>query len=528
MPRTGRRRSLTIAAALLAMLAAPAAAQAATYTVKIGDGPCGAPADLMCGGLQEAADAAVAGDVFNVAQGIYGSADFDVGGVTIKGDPTSFTVNGTITFSSGGGAVSKLQRAAINQNVGAGYGVVVSGASGVEISDSVIISNNGDAVRILAGTTNKIVRSVIATGGTGTAAVRVISEDNSPDTKALTLESTLVTGSAAGVSVNTGGDGLGAPVGDVNIKLRHVTAAGSTNGLVLDSNKAEGPLLGPAGVGNITAEVVDSIIHNFTAKNAYPGLLGLFLGNTITDTYSRTLQSPFDPSAVFVNFVGRNYRLKAGSIAINQGGVTPGESATDFDGNDRSTAPTDQGADEYVAPPPAVPPPPAAPGATNDGTPPAVVITKPTANQRLRLTKKTTRTVTVTRNGKRVKVKRTTTKRNRISFAGTAADPSGVKGVVFTLQKLSSSTGSGATAPTAPTAKCRFFNATKGLVLKTCSKPIVVLARFAAGKWTFNVRSSIRLSSGTYRLITAGADGSGAFGNSAPTKDAVHRFVLLK
>ena len=45
MPRTGRRRSLTTAAALLAMLAAPAAAQAATYTVKAGDGPCGA-ADL--------------------------------------------------------------------------------------------------------------------------------------------------------------------------------------------------------------------------------------------------------------------------------------------------------------------------------------------------------------------------------------------------------------------------------------------------------------------------------------------------
>ena len=338
-----------------------------------------------------------------------------------------------------------------------------------------------------------------------------------------------MTGSAAGVSVNTGGDGLGAPVGNVNIKLRHVTAAGSTNGLVLDSNKAEGPLLGPAGVGNITAEVVDSIIHNFTAKNAYPGLLGLFLAQHHHGHLLAHAAIAVRPQRGLRELRGTQLPAE-GRLDRDQPGWCHGRRVRDGLRRQRPLDRADRPGRRRVRqrlrrrsrrrrPRPA---------RRNDGTPPAVVITKPTANQRLRLTTKTTRTVTVTRNGKKVKVKRTTTKRNRISFAGTAADPSGVKGVVFTLQKLSSSTGSGATAPTSPTAKCRFFNATKGLVLKTCSKPIVVLAKFAAGKWTFNVKSTIRLSSGTYRLITAGADGSGAFGNSAPTKDAVHRFVLLK
>jgi hypothetical protein len=528
MPRTGRRRSLSAVTAALALLAAPAAAQAATYTVKSGDGPCGG-ADLACGGLTEAAAAAASGDVFNIAQGIYGSAEFAVGGVTLTGSP-AFTVNGTITFSSNAGGVSKLQKAAINQNVGAGYGVVVSGSAGLEISDSVILSNNGDGVRIHEGTTNKIVRTVVGTGGLETAAVRVLSADNSPNTKKLVMESTLVSGGLAGLSVNTGeGNGLLTEAGDVEVVLRHVTSAGSTHGLILDASKANRLIGGP--FGDIVASVTDSIIQNGTLKMNYPGILtGLVITappNTVTDSYTRTLQAPFDPNTVFVDAAKRNFRLKAGSVAINAGGFTAGESTTDIDGQDRSAAPTDLGADEYVAPPPAAPLPPP-PGATNDGTPPAVVITKPTQNQKIRLTTKTTRTRTVTRNGKRVRVKTTTTKRNRISFAGTAADPSGVRGVVFTLQKLSSSTGSGATAPTAPTAKCRFFNATKGLVLKTCSKPILVLAKFAAGKWTYNVRSTIKLSSGTYRLITAGADNSGAFGNSAPAKDAVHRFVLLK
>src|SRR4051812_18119872 len=138
MPRTGRRRSPFIAVAVLAMLAAPAAAQAATYTVKAGDGACGG-ADLACGSLTDAAAAAATGDVFNVAPGKYGSAEFTVGGVTIAGNPT-FSLDGALVFSGGGGNFSKLQKAAIALPTGSGPAVSVTGAAGLQISDSVILS----------------------------------------------------------------------------------------------------------------------------------------------------------------------------------------------------------------------------------------------------------------------------------------------------------------------------------------------------------------------------------------------------
>jgi len=525
MPRTGRRRSLSIAAAAITMLAAPAAAQAATYTVKAGDGDCGGT-DLACGALADAATAAAPGDVFNVSPGTYASATFTDAAITIAGAP-SFSVNGTLTFTAPAGGVSKLQKAAIGQTTSS-PGLVVTGAAGLEVSDSVVASA-GDAAVFSEGTANKIVRSVIAT--TGGAAVRVTSADASSAAKALTLESTLVTGGVAGVAVKTGVTPLLSSAGPVTLTLRHVTAAGSTNGLSLDSSNAAGAGLG-ASVGNITANVTDSIIQNGTAKLPYTGVPPLLAANTITDTYVRTLRT-FDANAVFVDPAARKYRLKAGSPAINAGGVTPGESTTDIDGNDRSTAPTDQGADEYTAPVPTAPLTPPGTGAASDRTPPAVVITKPRANQRIKLTTTTTRTVTVTRNGKRTRVKRKTTKRTRIGFAGTAIDRSGVKGVIVALERLSltpstAKTSANSAAATTPAKKCRWFSATKGIVLKSCARPTLLLAKFANGRWTYNIKSTVRLRAGVYRLSAAGADNSGAFGNAAPSKDSVHRFTLVK
>ena len=599
MPRTGHRRSLSIAVALLAMLAAPAAAQAATYTVKGGDGPCGG-ADTACGGMADAATAAAPGDIFKVSPGIYGSANFTVGGVTVTGDPL-FTVNGTLTFSSNAGAVSKLQKAAINENVGAGTGVVVSGSSGLEISDSVILSNNGDAVTFSAGAANKIMRSVIGTGGQSTAAVRVTSPDTA-DSKKLVMESTLVTGGAAGLSVNTGlGNGLIATAGNVEVVLRHVTSAGSTNGLVLDASKAN-PLVGGP-VGNITASVTDSIIQGGTLKSNYGGVILVAPANSVMDTYTRTLQSPFSADAVFAKPASRNFRLRPGSPAINAGGITAGESATDLDGQDRSAAPTDQGADEFVdEPPKAVIAIKTSPqrsgqavtfdgsGSTDretgigggiaryhwefgdgtasdtttsstthiyakegkgtasltvvdtagqssapataavdvvDGSVPAVVITKPKANQKIKLTKTTTKTVTVMEDGKAVKVKKKTTKRTKIGFAGTAKDKSGIKSVVLTVEKLSTTTTT-PRAATTTTKRCKWLDPKKGVVLKSCAKPILIVAKFAAGTWTYNVKSTIKLGAGLYRVSAYALDNAGSFGNSAPSKDAVHRFTLVK
>ena len=530
MPRTGRRRSLTTAAALLAMLAAPAAAQAATYTVKAGDGPCGA-ADLACGSLADAATAAAEGDVFNVSAGKYGSATFTKGGITITGTGLDAAVDGSLTFSGATGGPAKLQKMLVTLPTGSGPSVTVTGAAGLEISDAVVFGVSGDGVQFHASAANKIVRSVIATGGQETAAVHVLSADASMTPKALTVESTLMQGGAAALSVNTGNGGaLVSRPGDVTVTLRHVTAAGATKGLVLDASQAN-PLTGGPN-GNITASVVDSIIQNGTAKANYPGLpLGIAAANTVTDTYARSLTGVFDSALVFVDPVTKKYRLKAGSIAINAGGFTPGESTTDFEGHDRSAAPTDQGYDEYVAPPPpAVPPPPPGAGGagSGDGTPPKVVITKPKLNEKVKLSTKTTKTVTVTRNGKKVKVKKTTTKKNKIGFAGTATDPSGIAAVAITVQKLATGTEE-PPATVAPTAKCKWLNATKGIVAKSCAKPILLIAKLATdGAWTFNVRSTLKLGAGTYRIIVLGADKSGARGNSATAAEAIHRFTLVK
>jgi hypothetical protein len=619
MPHTGRRRSLSIAAAAIAMLAGPAAAQAATYTVKAGDGPCTAPADTACGGLADAATAAAAGDVFNVAPGTYGSATFTVGGVTIAGAP-NFAVDGTLTFSGATGGVSKLQKVGITQNTGPNPAVVVTGASGLQISDTVVLSVNGDGVTFAEGAANKIERSVIATAGQATSAVRVTSADASGAAKKLTVDSTVLTGGAAGLSVNTGNGGPLSAAGDVDVILHHVTAAGSTNGLNLDATRAITAIGGP--FGSITADVTDSIIQNGTAKDHYVGLLILAAANTVTDTYTRTLTT-FDANAVFANPADHKYRLRPGSPAIDAGGFTAGESTTDLEGDPRPGPTTDQGADEFVNDPPkaviavktvpqrdgqpvlfdgsgstdregpiasyqwafgdnttattttpttthtykgegavtatlvvvdvlgAPSAPATAPVKLIDGGLPEVIITRPTANQRIKLTTTTTKTTTVTKNGKKTKVKKKTTKPTKLVIAGTAKDKSGVKGVLITIEKLSSvvstpkkkatpkkkkaTTKKKATAPkakasaTTATKRCKWFDATKGVVLRSCAKPILLLAKLGAdGTWTFTPKSTLKLGAGVYRASAYGSDNSGAFGNSAASKDSVHRFTLTK
>jgi hypothetical protein len=543
MPRTGRRRSLSIAAAVVAVLCAPAAAQAATYTVTgvPADGACMAPADLTCGDLSNAATAAATGDVFNVASATYGSATFDVS-VTLAGNPT-FGVNGSLAFTGSGGAPSKIQHLVLAQVNGSAAGIISQSPAGLIIEDTVVASPNGDGVTFSAGTTNKIVRSAIATGGLATAAVRVTSADDSSDDKKLTMESVLASGGVAGLSVNTGnGNGLSSHPGDVDLVLHHVTLAGATNGLVLNASQAN-PLVGGP-FGSIDAVVTDSIIQNGTAKSNYAGiLLGIPITappNTVTDSYTRTLQVPLDASAgdVFVGPTTGNFRLKAGSPAIDKGAISPGESGTDIDGDPRPGPVTDLGADEYVAP--VIPPPPPPPGATNDGTPPVVKITKPTANQRIALTKKTTKTTTktVTRKGKKVKVKvkKTTSKPVKIGFAGTAADASGIKGVLLAVQKISTTVSkpktaakSSQTTTPAPVTKCKWLNGTKGIVLKSCTAPPLLLAKLGKdGSWTYNVKSTIKLGAGKYRIIVIGVDNSGAAGNTATPADAVRTFTLTK
>jgi hypothetical protein len=348
MSRLGRRRSLTLVATALVALTAPAAAHAATYTVKAGDGACGG-ADLACGGLVEAAAIAVPGDVFTVATGTYPSPKFTRGGVTINGD-LGAVINGTIEFAGpAADGVSKLSKFAISQGTSAAPAVYVSGTSGLELSDSVAVSKDGFGVFITGGSANKIIRTAVATGGVATGAIEV---ETGPDDPAVgvTVDSSILYGGGAGVRAltrNNEAEALaGRTAGNITLTLRHITAAGSTNGIDLDASNARALL--PANQGNITATVSDSLAFNNRVVS-FSGTLSLPIlgGNTAALTRIRTLESG-DPATLFLNPTKGNFRLlPTASAAIGQGGFTAGESTTDIDGEDRSAAPTDLGADEY-------------------------------------------------------------------------------------------------------------------------------------------------------------------------------------
>jgi hypothetical protein len=341
MTRLARRRLLTIAASTAAVLAVPAAASAATYTVKAGDGACGA-GDLACGGLVEAGAAAAPGDVFNVSAGTYRAATFTTGGVTIAGEP-GVSIDGTLQFSGDTGGPVKLSRVAVTQASAAAPAVLVTGAAGAQIEDAVIFSKDGHGIFVSAGTANRIVRTLAVTGGAETSAVRVESTTGTP-AKALTIESTILIGGESGLGVFTSNAELEAAAGDVTITAHHITAAGSSHGVTLDSVGARSLLGG--GAGNIAMTMTDSISFA-NAVRSYKGVIGTGLGaNSATLEATRSLLEG-DKSAIFADAAGHNFRLRPGSPAIGQGGFTPGESTTDIDGESRAGAPTDQGADEF-------------------------------------------------------------------------------------------------------------------------------------------------------------------------------------
>lgn len=573
MSRLGRR-PLTIAAATLAVLVAPAAANAATYTIKSGDGACG-PGDLACGGFAEAAAAAAAGDVFNASPGIYPGANFTAAGVTING-ATGVLVNSTMTFSGAAGAVSKMSKVAVVQTAAAGPAIVVTGTAGVELSDTIAISANDHGIFISAGQANKIVRSIVATGGAASSAIRVLSEQSSGP-KSLTVESTLASGGASGIGAYTqSAPLLPGAAGDITLVLRHVTAAGA-KGVVVDSSAGANAL--NDGAGNITATVTDSIALDSSATRAV-GVLGLG-DNTATLDTTRTLLSG-DRAAIFADPSAGNFRLRPGSPAIGQGSVVAGESATDIDGEDRSAAPTDLGGDEFNNAPPvakiavktatpranqpvdfdasgssdrearygggiigyawtfsdgktqttsgpavshtfpkegdasaqvvvvdaqgAASAPASVALKLTDGTPPTVGIVKPKNNQRIRQ-------FTVSKKTK----KRTRTK---IVIGGLSRDASGMSRVVLTLEKLGSSSRS---------SQCIWYSPTKGLLRKSCKKPILFSARLKkdskTGEWTYTVKRN--LSRGRYRIQAVGVDKAGVSGNAGGSKVGVVRFRLM-
>ena len=575
MSRLGRRRSLIVAAATAAVLVAPAAANAATYTIKSGDGACG-PGDLACGGFGEAAAIAAAGDVFNVSAGIYPGATFATGGITINGT-AGVLVNSTLTFSGNAGGVSKVSKIAAVQTAATGPGIVVTGASGLELSDAVAISANDHAIFISAGQANKIVRSIAATGGAQTSAIRVQS-DPSSGPKALTVESTLASGGASAIGAFTeSAPLLPGPAGNITLTLRHITAAGSSNGVVLNSSAGANAL--NDGAGNIAATMTDSIALNNSVTRAV-GVLGLGDNTATLDTSTRNLVAG-DPNAIFADAAGGNFRLRPGSIAIGQGSVVPGESPTDIDGEDRSTAPTDLGGDEFNNAPPVakIAVRTATPRATQpvtfdasgstdreakygggiteyrwsfsdgktettsgptvshafpkegDAAAQVVVVDRQGAASApaavaLKLIDGTPPTVGIVKpkNNQRIRqftVNKKTKKRTRtkIVIGGLSRDANGVARIALTLEKLSSSRSS----------RCTWYNPRRGLVRTSCNRPVLFSARLIknsnTGEWTYTVKRN--LSKGTYRIQAVGVDKTGASGNAGGSKVGVVRFRLI-
>jgi hypothetical protein len=349
MPRRGRRHWMTTAACTLAALALPAAAQAATYTVTAGNGPCAAPADVICGSIGEAANAAAQGDVFNVSPGTYDAATFDVGGVIINGTP-GVAINGTMTFSSNTGPPSVLSKVALSQPTGSAPGINVSGASGLQILDSAVVSLNGEGIIFTGGVANRIIRTLVVTGGSGTNAVQISSNGVTPTTgslaKALLIESSVLQGGAVSINARTECLATDPPAGDITIVGHHVTTASPTGILIDASNAARA--LNP-GVGNISATFTDSIVLDNPAPKRFALLLGQ---NTATLTTTRTIVT-HDRNKLFANPLKGNYRLRPDATdAIDVGGFTAGESTTDIDGDPRPGPTTDLGADEFVNAPP--------------------------------------------------------------------------------------------------------------------------------------------------------------------------------
>lgn len=563
MSRPGRRAPLSIAAAALIALALPAAAHAAAFTIKAGDGPCVAAGDVSCGSFPEASagTALSAGlDTVSVTSGSYAAGTTFASQVQITGEP-GVVVNGGLTFSGAGASV--LDGVSVIQ-AGAAAAIVVNGAGGLAISDVTAISLGDDGIQLLASTANSIERSSVFTGVGAKSAVRV-DADNA--TVGLTISSSIVAGGFAGI----GGYTPNVVGGTATVTARHVTAVGSTHGMYIDG--------GPLGLGTVTMTVSDSIVFSSLIQDLVPG--------SAINFDAESLQTG-DDDALFADPASRNYRLRPGSPAINAGNaLVGGESTTDIDGETRAGPTTDLGGDEYfnTAPKAAIkvttPLPrdgqpvafdgtgsrdqpgggiasykwefgdgttatttapttshtykgegsvtakltvvdgegassaPASVGVTIfDGTIPSVTISKPKSKQKI--FEFVRKTKTVTKNGKKVKIKVKTKKRTRIKFAGAATDKSGIARVLLTVEKTASTgTTSVVQGSQSSTKKCRWLDPKKGLKRTSCAKPILISAKFKESTWAYNVRSSIKLSKGTYRAIVYGLDKTGSFGNSA-------------
>jgi hypothetical protein len=334
---------------LLLALLAPAAAQAATFTVDPADGsPCSA-SDTTCPTIASAVSAAKGGDTVHILKGTYGEAvDVATGkdGLTIEGTglgevkisgsgtgdvvtiaSKDVTLKGVTVDVPGNGksavaanatgaklvavvlqrsnastenvavvsvpdaGTASLEGAFVIQNAGAaGTPAIRSTGAGLSLADTVVVSSTGPAVQIEGGEQNLIARSTLAATEPASDAVRVLSNDAGK--RSLTTDSTVVIGGAkaAGILAKSSTNAAG----DIALAVRHATIAGSVKGIVLDASEANGPgLPTPTAVGNIDAKVFSSIVHgNSSAARHAPPLPLVTTANTATLTFANSDAPP--------------------------------------------------------------------------------------------------------------------------------------------------------------------------------------------------------------------------------------------
>lgn len=319
----------SLAAAVLALLCAPAAAQADTTTVDpTSTATCARGG--TCATISAAENVSQANDTIDVKAGVYAeNVTTNVAGLKITGTP------GYAIAGAGSGTTPSLS---------------VTGGD-LTLSDATVVSFTGPAISVSAGAANRIQRStVFGAGDAVTLAASGMGE------RRLTIDSSILA-SSGGKAVKATTAMLS---GDAFLTLNHVTAA--AGGIALEGGQ------GPLTPGDITAAINASIIRGDSTAAGFAGTPPLVAANAVTATYvnsdapKMTVSGPAtstgEPASTFpdAQVFAEKSRLKATSPAIDKGGaLISGESATDIDGDPRvAGSASDIGADEYVNKAPAL------------------------------------------------------------------------------------------------------------------------------------------------------------------------------
>lgn len=220
---------------------------------------------------------------------------------------------------------------------------------------------------------NRVVRSTVLAGQVDAAAIALTSASGSSVDKALTVDSSILSGGQNGTGLAVASQEDGLPLlststsGDLAVSLVHTTIAGNAKAITATA-AADGPALPAAApAGSIAVTVSRSILEGTVTGANTDSVPLATAGNTVTIgvTGSDATVTPSDSSgttitasgnqdspaaALFADAANENFRLRVGSPAIDQAGAQlAGASETDVDGEPRVTgAAADLGADEFL------------------------------------------------------------------------------------------------------------------------------------------------------------------------------------